>query len=90
MAVAPPSPTIDPTVISKLPHFSVTVWLVPKVTLLVIFTVAVAGSPPSVSSVTGSPLESVSVNSQVGASVVTITLASFPLPPTFSARTSKV
>ena len=62
----------------------------PKVTLLVIFTVAVAGSPPSVSSVTGSPFESVSVNAHTGASTVFVTLASAPLPIPFTARTSKV
>ena len=59
-------------------------------TLLVIVTLAVADAPPSTSCVTALPPESVSVNSQVGASTVFVTLAAAPLPSPFTARTSKV
>ena len=90
MVSVPPVPWISPVLIWEPPHSSVTVWSVPKVTPLVIDTVAVAESPPSVSSVTASPFESVSVNSHTGASTVSVTLASTPLPILFTALTSKV
>ena len=81
MVVAPPAPTINPAVISKIPHFSVTVWAVLNRTLLVIDTVAVAGSPPSVSSVTGSPFEPVSVKLHAATSSSTTVMTISPLVP---------
>ena len=91
MVVAPPSPTINPAVISRVPHISVTVCSVLNLTLLVIDTVAVAASPPSVSSVTLVLDESRSVKLQFGVRVVRGMEAVSPPPPMpFTARTSKV
>ena len=90
MSVAAPAPRISPTVISNPPHSILTVWSAPNRTLLVIDTVAVAESPPSVSSVTSLLDESRSVKLQVGVGVVRVTLAAGPGLIPFTARTSKV
>ena len=90
MAVAPPAPTTDPNVRSTVPHCNCTVWSVPNRTLLVIDTVAVAASPPSVSSVTLLLDESRSVKLHAGVAVVSVTDAAVPSPCPFSARTSNV
>ena len=91
MALAPPAPWIGLAASSARPsHSSVTVCAVVNVTPLVIRTVTVADAPPSTSSVTALPFESVIVSSHAGVAVVRMTVASAPLPMPFTARTSKV
>ena len=90
MVVTSFAPRITPELRSR-PRSSVTVWSAPKRTLLVIDTVAVAASPPSVSSVTSLLDASRSVKRQSGAGVVSGMEAFSPPPPMpFTARTSKV
>ena len=78
MVSVPPAPWIRPFPKRRPPRSNCTVWSVENRTPLMIDTVDVAESPPSVSSVTAFPFASVRVKRQSGVGVRWVTVSSAP------------